>query len=214
MPPLTGELPDDQQLVWKFCTILNWRESLYKIAEFRDPISSHWLNTQNDVSESLLFVTRSGSNAWTAVGAGLMRQTLSLSRAGEQEIKWKASSVGWYTCVIVAVKLKCVAPVWAYSVHSTFADSILKAALQKRGSIEPIEPPLDPPLPILDWFATTHKSVNFWLIHVLPFSPSDDSLTLGSWKRPFGSIKTPCWPRTQCQHSRSKWSKIHAFVWL
>ena len=25
---LTGELPHSQQLVWKFCTILNWRESL------------------------------------------------------------------------------------------------------------------------------------------------------------------------------------------
>ena len=25
---LTGELPYSQQLVWKFCTILNWRESV------------------------------------------------------------------------------------------------------------------------------------------------------------------------------------------
>ena len=40
LPPLIGELPHGQQLVLKFCTILNWKESLYKIAEFRNPISS------------------------------------------------------------------------------------------------------------------------------------------------------------------------------
>ena len=41
LPPLMGELPHGQQLVWKFYMILNWRESLYKKAEFRSPISTN-----------------------------------------------------------------------------------------------------------------------------------------------------------------------------
>ena len=48
LPPLKGELPHGQQLVWKFYTILNWRESLYKIA-VRCPVNT----MQNDVSELL-----------------------------------------------------------------------------------------------------------------------------------------------------------------
>ena len=44
------------------------------------------------------------------------------------------------SCVIATLKLKCVALVWVrLRIFS-------KAAIQKRGSMEPIEPPLDPPL--------------------------------------------------------------------
>ena len=48
------------------------------------------------------------------------------------------------SCVIATLKLKCVALVWV-RLRIIFA----KAALQKRGSMEPNEPPLDPPLIII-----------------------------------------------------------------
>ena len=55
-------------------------------------------------------------------------------RASTQEI------IELRSCVIATLKLKCVAPV------SVRLRIFSKAALQKRGSMEPIEPPLDPPL--------------------------------------------------------------------
>ena len=48
-----------------------------------------WMTSEN----SLLLVTWSGSKAWTEVGAELMRRTLSLSKAEQQEMKWEVSSV-------------------------------------------------------------------------------------------------------------------------
>ena len=53
------------------------------------------------------------------------------------------------SALLLHVKLECVArsSVSEKSVHSTFAHIVFsKAALQKRGSMEPMEPPLDPPL--------------------------------------------------------------------
>ena len=50
-------------------------------------------------------------------------------------------------CVIATVKLKCVTPVPVNVVYIVRLRIVFwKAALQKRGSIEPMEPPLDPPL--------------------------------------------------------------------
>ena len=49
-----------------------------------------------------------------------------------------------YCCCEAEVRSSSVSIV--YTLHATFAHSISKVALQKRGSMEPMEPPLDPPL--------------------------------------------------------------------
>ena len=88
LPPLTGELPHGQQLVWKFYMILDWRERLW-VSRSEVQLIPRWRQkTHCYLSHDLAY------NAWKEVGVELMRQTLSLSRAGQHEIKWEASSVG------------------------------------------------------------------------------------------------------------------------
>ena len=76
-------------------------EILYDLKLVRKSIQNSWVSWSDNqliprmTSEnSFPLVTWFGSNAWTEGGAELMRQTRSLSRAGQQETKWKASLMG------------------------------------------------------------------------------------------------------------------------
>ena len=64
-------------------------------------------------------------------------------------------------CVIgtveVEVRSSSVSVLYVVRLHMVFS----KAALQKRGSMEPMEPSLDLPLYIGPWYAYTYKKVFF-----------------------------------------------------
>ena len=76
-------------------------EILYDLKLVRKSIQNSWVSQSDNqliprmTSENAFpLITWFGSNTWTEGGVELMRRTRSLSRAGQQETKWKASSMG------------------------------------------------------------------------------------------------------------------------
>ena len=119
LPPLTRELPHGQRLIWRFYNLGLKLE--------RKSIQNSWVlrsDTQlipRMMSEnSLPLVTWSGSNAWTEVGAKLMRWSLSLSRAAGDKVGSVLSRISYHRVYTMGQqgRFRCF---WLWNLATSFS---------------------------------------------------------------------------------------------